>query len=101
MKILLVRLRLIGDVVFTTPVVRAVRRRYPQAHLSYLVEPAAAPIVEGNPNLDEVIVVPKPRGVARVATDLGLAGRLRLRRLRGSCGGAKYVRSTRCNQACQ
>src|SRR6185436_6047434 len=48
-KILLVRLRLIGDVVFTTPVIRALRRRYPNAQLSYLVEPAAAPIVSGNP----------------------------------------------------
>ena len=31
MKILLVRLRLIGDVVFTTPLVRALRRAYPDA----------------------------------------------------------------------
>ena len=77
MKILLVRLRLIGDVVFTTPVIRAVRRRYPQAHLSYLVEPAAAPIVTGNPHLDEVIVAPKPRGIARLAADLQLARQLR------------------------
>ena len=47
MKILLVRLRLIGDVVFTTPLIRALRRRFPDAHLTYLVEPAAAPVVPG------------------------------------------------------
>jgi lipopolysaccharide heptosyltransferase II len=76
-KILLVRLRLIGDVVFTTPVIRALRRRYPHAHLSYLVEPAAAPIVQGNPHLDDVIVAPKPRGLARLAEDLRLARALR------------------------
>ena len=77
MKILLVRLRLIGDVVFTTPVIRALRRRYPHAHLSYLVEPAAAPIVTGNPHLNEVIVAPKPRGLARLSADARLARELR------------------------
>ena len=77
MKILFVRLRLIGDVVFTTPLVRALRRRYPHAHLSYLVEPAAAPIVSGNPHLDEVIVAHKPSGLARLAEDVRLARRLR------------------------
>jgi lipopolysaccharide heptosyltransferase II len=76
-KILLVRLRLIGDVVFTTPVIRALRRRYPNAQLSYLVEPAAAPIVTGNPHLNEVIVAPKPRGLGRLAADVRLARALR------------------------
>ena len=42
MQILLVRLRLIGDVVFTTPAIRALRRRYPDARLTYLVEAQAA-----------------------------------------------------------
>jgi predicted lipopolysaccharide heptosyltransferase III len=76
-RILLVRLRLIGDVVFTTPLIRALRRRYPHARLDYLVEPAAAPIVTGNPHLNEVIVAPKPRGLARLTADLRLARSLR------------------------
>ena len=61
MNILLVRLRLIGDVVFTTPAIRAIRRRYPDARISYIVEEEAAPIVMGNPHLDEVIVAVSPR----------------------------------------
>jgi lipopolysaccharide heptosyltransferase II len=77
MRILLVRLRLIGDVVFTTPVIRALRHRYPAAHLAYVVEPAAEPIVRGNPHLSEVIVAPKGKGVRRVRDDLALAARLR------------------------
>ncbi len=76
-KILLIRLRLIGDVVFTTPIPRALKRAFPDAHLTYLVEPSAAPVVKGNPHLDEVIVAPRPRGLARVATDLHLARTLR------------------------
>jgi hypothetical protein len=77
MKILLVRLRLIGDVVFTTPLIRAVRHAYPDARIAYLVEPDAAPVVQHNPHLDEVIVAPRRRGARRIADDLALAGRLR------------------------
>ena len=77
MRILLVRLRLIGDVVFTTPAIGALKRRFPDAHLTYLVEAAAEPIVTHHPDLDEVIVVERPRGLARWRYDLALARRLR------------------------
>lgn len=77
MKILLVRLRLIGDVVFTTPAIGALRRQYPEAHLTYLVESAAAPVVAHNPHLSEVIVIPHRRGWARLRDDVQLARRLR------------------------
>lgn len=80
MHILIVRLRLIGDVVFTTPLLRALRRLQPDAHLTYLVEPLAAPIVHNNPHLDEVLIIPRRSGVKRWADDLGWAGRLRARR---------------------
>lgn len=76
-RILLVRLRLVGDVVFTTPLITALRRRYPDAELTYLVEPAAAPIVQHNPHLSRVIVAPHRRGIGRMADDLRLARELR------------------------
>jgi lipopolysaccharide heptosyltransferase II len=79
-KILLVRLRLIGDVVFTTPLIRALKRTFPDAHLTYLVEPQALPVVRENRQLDEVIVAPRRPGLARIADDLRLAGRLRRER---------------------
>jgi predicted lipopolysaccharide heptosyltransferase III len=77
MRILLVRLRQIGDVVFTTPAVRALRERFPDAQISYLVEPAAAPILALNPHLDEVIVAPRLPGLRGFAADLALGRRLR------------------------
>lgn len=77
MRVLIVRLRLIGDVVFTTPVIRALRRAYPGAHLSYLIEPAAAPVVRHHPDLDEVILAPRTRGWRRIGDDLSLGRRLR------------------------
>lgn len=80
MRVLLVRLRQIGDVVFTTPAIAALRRRYPDAHLTYVVEPAAAPIVANNPHIDEVLVAPRGRGVGGFLTDLALGRRLRAAR---------------------
>jgi ADP-heptose:LPS heptosyltransferase len=79
-KILLIRLRLIGDVVFTTPLVAALKHTFPDSRLTYLVEQDAAPIVTGNPHLTEVMVVPRTRGMSRVFDDLWLAKRLRARR---------------------
>jgi lipopolysaccharide heptosyltransferase II len=80
MQILLVRLRLIGDVVFTTPAIRALRRHFPDARLTYLVEEAAAPVVRGNPHLDEVIAIARTHGLARVREDLRIGRMLRARR---------------------
>ncbi|HSC28446.1 MAG TPA: glycosyltransferase family 9 protein [Vicinamibacterales bacterium] len=80
MRILLIRLRLIGDVVFTTPVLRALKRAFPASRLTYLVEQEAAPIVTGNPHVDEVIVIPRTRGWKRLLDDARLARRLRSER---------------------
>ena len=77
MKILLVRLRLIGDVVFTTPAISALRRKFADAQITYLVEAAAAPVVRHHSGIDELIVVERPRGIARVQYDMALARRLR------------------------
>ena len=80
LNILLIRLRLIGDVVFTTPIPRALKRVFPDAHLTYLVEPAAAPVVTGNPSVDDVMIVPRRRGAQRIVDDMRLAWNLRRRR---------------------
>ncbi len=42
----------------TTPAVRALRERFPQAHIAYLVEEPYKDLVEGNPDLNEVLVYP-------------------------------------------
>jgi ADP-heptose:LPS heptosyltransferase len=64
-------------VVFTTPAIAALRTRFPDASISYLVEPAAEPIVRHNPHLDTIIVADRPRGLRRALYDLSLARRLR------------------------
>lgn len=58
-KILLIRLRRIGDIIMTTPAVALLKTRLPGASLTYLVEEPYRRLVEGNPHLERVIVVEK------------------------------------------
>jgi heptosyltransferase-1 len=58
-RILIVRLSAIGDVVMASGLIPALRALHPDAHLAWLVEPAAAPLLAHNPRLDELIVWPR------------------------------------------
>jgi len=58
-RILIVRTDRIGDVLLSTPVIKALRQKYPQAYISMMVAPYARDIVEGNPYLDEIIIYDK------------------------------------------
>ncbi len=80
MRILLVRLRQIGDVVFTTPAVRALREHFPDAHLTYLVEPVAASVVARNPHLNDIIVAPRSGGVSGLRAEFALVRQLMAQR---------------------
>jgi ADP-heptose:LPS heptosyltransferase len=58
-RILVIRLGAVGDVVRTLPAASALRAAYPEAKLAWLVEPASASVLAGQPWLDEVIVFPR------------------------------------------
>jgi heptosyltransferase-1 len=58
-RILLVRTSAIGDIVFASPFLAALRQRYPEAHIAWLVEPGMAGLLEADPCVDEVILWPK------------------------------------------
>jgi len=63
-KVLLLRLRRIGDVILTTPAVTALKKSFPRASLTYVVEKPYVRLVEDNPALDRVIAL-EPRPKAR------------------------------------
>ena len=86
-RILVIRLGAVGDVVRTLPAAATLRAAYPSARLAWLVEPASASVLEGQPWLDEVIVF--PRGALGAALrhghlrELGREASRFVRRLRG------------------
>jgi ADP-heptose:LPS heptosyltransferase len=81
-NILLIRLKSIGDVVFTLPAVNVVRDNFPSAKISFLTSKENAPLLAGFHGLDEII--PLDRAAMRSANPLrsvpqilGLLRRLR------------------------
>jgi heptosyltransferase III len=87
MRILVIRRDNIGDLVCTTPLIAALRRRYPGGWIGALVNSYNAPVLEGNPDVDEVIAYTKLKHLengesALTAIGRRLADTWRLRRMR-------------------
>jgi lipopolysaccharide heptosyltransferase I len=89
-SVLIIRMSALGDVVHALPALSALRARFPDAEISWLVEPLGASILEGHPQLDRLVVIDRkhwlrdlrsprrwPRALAQAAA--GIAG-LRRRR---------------------
>lgn len=56
-KILVIRLDGIGDVIFTTPLYEALKKKYPEAVIFVLTSAQAKDIVEENPYVEKVLVM--------------------------------------------
>jgi heptosyltransferase-3 len=56
-RILVIKLRHIGDVLLTVPVFRALRENFPDAHIAALVNSGTEEALDGNPLIDEIIRV--------------------------------------------
>jgi len=81
-KILLVRLDHLGDILMTTPAIRALRKSLPKAEIHLLVREDTLPAVELNPYLDRIITFNAPwtatgGNKATIKETLSLIGRLR------------------------
>lgn len=53
-KILLIQLRQLGDILLTTPCIRAVKEAYQDAEVSFLTHPMGKLVLDGNPWLDKL-----------------------------------------------
>ncbi len=59
---MIVLLGAIGDVTRALPLLTRLRRAYPQAHIAWAVEPAAAALLDYHPALDEILLYQRSRG---------------------------------------
>jgi heptosyltransferase-2 len=92
-RILVVQSGFLGDVVLTTPILAALRRRFPSAELTMVVTPVAAPLVAHHPALDTVLLDDK-RGHGRGLRGFAaLAGRLRAGRFTVALAAHKSLRT--------
>ena len=71
--ILIIRFSSAGDIVLTSPFLRAVRRRYPDAHVDFAVKREFASLVEHSPYVDRVVALEPDAGIRtlmRLKSDL-------------------------------
>jgi len=54
-KFLIVRTDRLGDVLLTTPVASALRAQFPDARIAWLVRPYTAPLLEHNPDVNQIL----------------------------------------------
>ncbi len=59
-RILVVQFRQVGDVLLSTPVVRALRQAYPQGYIAFCTEPSPARVLRHNPHIDAIVLHPRP-----------------------------------------
>jgi heptosyltransferase-2 len=73
-NILIIQTAFPGDLILTTPLIRAAKERYPQAKITALVIPETAELLNNNPFLDEVILYDKRNkkgpGIAAILKNL-------------------------------
>lgn len=82
-RILVIKLKHIGDVLMATPAISAIRERFPNAYISVLVRKGTEEMVTGNPKIDEVIVYDGFSGRSlfnKIMKEIGFAFGLRRRR---------------------
>ncbi len=63
-NILIVKLSAIGDVIHTLPSLSALRKLYPDADITWVIEEASSDIIKDHPHLDRVIVSRRKKWIA-------------------------------------
>ena len=82
-RILVTRMKFIGDIVLTTPIIRSLRTALPDAYIAYMGDAGAVTLLEQNPYLNEII--PFDFSARPCASSRGL---------HGSCAAGSSIRSS-------
>jgi len=96
-RIAIVRLSAIGDVVHGLPLAASLRRLYPDAQITWIVQPGPAPLLRGHPHIDDLMLFPRRGGLRQV---FGFLRSVRKRRfdlavdLQGNLKSGLLLRST-------
>lgn len=58
-RILIIQTAFLGDVILSTPLIKALRELYPESFISFLLIPETRRVLENNPHLNEILVYDK------------------------------------------
>ncbi len=76
-RILVIKLKHIGDVLLATPAIHALKKAFPKSRICALVYAGTDDMLTGNPDLEEVLVFEKGTGVGRISNEGRLVSQLR------------------------
>jgi lipopolysaccharide heptosyltransferase II len=79
-KILIVNVNWIGDVLFSTPFIRAVREAYPHSYIACLLHPRCREMLDSNPHLNEIIIYDEEGVHKNIIGKIKLIAQIRKRR---------------------
>lgn len=68
-RIGIVMMSAVGDAVHVLPVINALRRQRPDAHITWVLQPGPASLVRGHPSVDEIVLFDRSHGL-RAFTDV-------------------------------
>lgn len=96
LRILVVRFSSIGDILLITPLLRAIRHRHPDCHLTVVTKRVFRPLLSDNPRVDRLLELTAGNSIPRLAREirrngythkLDLHGNVRSRLLRALAPG--------------
>jgi lipopolysaccharide heptosyltransferase II len=87
-RVLIIRIDLLGDIIFSLPVARAIKQVFPAAHITMLTLPYTAPLAASSPDVDTVIAI--DTNLIRLPQNL-----LRLDTYRHLFAALRHLRATR------
>lgn len=79
-RIVIVEVNWIGDILFSTPFIRAVREAHPDAHIACLIHPRCREMLASNPRVDELIIYDEEGAHRGIGGKAKLVRELRKRR---------------------
>jgi len=79
-RILIVNVNWLGDTLFVTPFIRAVRENHPESYIAILTHPRCLEILEENPYIDEVIVYEEKKEFVHLLGKFSIISKLKSKR---------------------
>ena len=62
-RVCIVMMSAVGDAVHVLPVINAIKRHHPSAHITWVLQPGPAALVRGHPLVDEILLFDRTKGV--------------------------------------
>lgn len=78
-RILIIKLRMMGDAIISTPTIRALKEFYPDSYLAVLTTPSAAEVLKFNPFINEIFIYNK-KEMGNIRSNISFLSMIRSRK---------------------